>query len=203
MQRRLLACWYRANSADIEEGMRWYQHANQIAARIANANAIEHWQACGVIAALSPGLRWDLNIAHAEILIGEYQAGLRGRRLSIVGAYGRRNLIKAISILSGSAPLDVLGGSKVRSFYCNILDFSASGPITIDRHAKCAAYGVKDADTSFVRESEYSYIADHYRKCAQIVGVIPNQFQAVVWVCWRRLNGVLAQADLFADEVPF
>src|SRR5690242_14788521 len=142
IERRLLAAYYRANASDLIEGTEWYSKAHAICERISETHGITLKQACGVIAALSPGRAWEFNVSDAETFISAYQSGARGRQLPIVGTYGRKNVRKSIDILRGVEPLDVLGGSKVRSFYSNILNPENESPVTIDRHAKCAAYGI-------------------------------------------------------------
>ena len=196
MERNILACYYRANADDMENGLSWYGKARSVAGRLADDYGIEINQAIGVIAALSPGREWQRNIADATILISEYTSGIRGKRLSYVGTYGRRNVVKATLILQSKDPLDVLGGFKVRSFYSNIEDPANDSPVTIDRHAKCCAYGIKNSANSIVRDSEYEYIAEHFRRAANKIGLVPNQLQSIAWVAWRRLNGNLSQYDL-------
>jgi len=158
-------------------------------------------QAVGVIAALSPGLNWGLNLLQAEEFIREWAKGTRGNKLPIVGVYGYRNVKKSIRILDGERPLDVLGGDKVRSFYANILDPTGM-EVTIDRHAKGLALrsnSVKGATAEadgIVTPAEYPYYAKHYVKIADRLGLIPNQLQAICWVTWRRLKGNMEQNDL-------
>jgi hypothetical protein len=206
IERNLLACYYRANTVDIHEGLNWYSNAHLLAIKFADEYNLSIQQSCGVIAALSPGTRWEVNIRDAETLISEYHLkGLRGRKLSTVGVYGRKNTIKAINILDGIEPLDVLGGNKVRSFYANILNPNDSSHVTVDRHAKCCALGLKSEQNSLVRNSEYEYLSEHFRRASRKVNLNVCDFQAICWVTWRRLNGVLAQYDLYSDvnEVPF
>ncbi len=197
IQRNLLACYQRASTFDVAQGLVWYSNANQTAQWLAGSYHVSLESACGVLAALSPGNPWDKNITDAEEFIRAYVSGNRGRYLPKVGSYGRKNRVKAERILTGKFPLDVLGGDKVRAFYSNILCPDARGIVTIDRHAKCCAVGVKLADkATLVRPAEYRYLTRHFLRCSEIVGVLPTQFQAVVWVTWRRLNGVLDQMDL-------
>lgn len=64
--------------------------------------------------------------------------------------------------------------------------------VCLDRHAKSAAYGRKLLDReSVVSVSKYDWLAEHFRREARRAGVLPNQFQAICWVVWRRLRGVL------------
>ena len=198
IERNLLTVYYRANEYDREEGMYWYANAHYTAQFMADKHNVTLWQACGVIAAISPGLNWGINLIQADLFISEWQAGVRGYYLPTVGTYGYRNVHKAVRILKGESPDAVLGGPKVRAFFYCLLE-PKSNEVCVDRHAKCAAYNIvenRDAN-ALVREGrEYEYLAWHYKVLAERLGLVPNQFQAIVWTCWRRLKGLLEQADL-------
>lgn len=201
IERNILSVYVRANEYDREEGLHWYRQAHDTARIMADKYNIGLATSVGVIAALSPGRNWGINLLEAEDFIKAYTRGLRGKDLPIVGTYGYRNVRKAIAILQGVAPLDVLGGNKVRSFYANILDPQGS-EVTIDRHAKGLAIrsnSIRGATTELdaaVTQAEYPYYAWHYSILAERLGLIPNQLQAICWVTWRRLKGIMEQTDL-------
>ena len=200
--RNLSACWKRANPSHMNQGLTWYARANTTAGEFAIRFDCSVEQACGVIAALSPGRNWDLNLLDAGQFIEAWSKGERGRDLPRVGSYGRRNLAKAGKIMQGKLPLDVLRGLKVRAFYSCMIDPENSRDVCVDRHAKSAAYGRKLGDReSVVKKSEYSHLAEHYRKLAESVGILPHQAQAVIWCVWRGLKGNLDQQDLFPGGV--
>jgi hypothetical protein len=193
--------YLRANDYDREEGLHWYANAHDTARIISDKLGVSIKIAIGVIAALSPGRNWGLNLIEAEEFIKAYTSGARGNHLPIVGTYGQRNIKKAISILEGKEPLEILGGNKVRSFYANILDPKRS-EVTIDRHAKGLAIrsnsikGATAEEDAIVTNAEYPFYAKHYVKLAERLGLIPNQLQAICWVTWRRLRGNMEQDDL-------
>lgn len=191
--RNLHSVWVRANGDDKTEGLLWYLDAHTTASTIAARYGVTVSQACGVIAALSPGSNWGTNIQDADRLIAAYVLEVK---LPVVGTYGRRNVEKARKILQGAAPLTVLGGFKVRAFYSNLLDPTVAGSVTIDRHAKAAAFGRTDSDAKVVKDSEYAFLARHFVKLANDQGILPHQYQAVCWVTWRRLRGQLDQQDI-------
>ena len=202
IERNILGVYIRASESDRDEGLHWYRNANLTCQAIAARCNVGLDRAVGVVAALSPGREWGLNLLEAEELIKEWTKGRKGRDLPQVGTYGRRNVIKAERILSGDAPLEVLGGNKVRSFYANILDPLGSSEVTIDRHAKGLAIrsnslkGATAEEDANVSRAEYPFYARHYVKVADRLGLIPHQLQAICWVTWRRLRGNLAQTDL-------
>ena len=196
LERNILACYQAANESDRNEGLFWYAQAHEQAELLSARYGITVEQSAGVIAAISPGLQWGLNVLQAEQLI---KAHLEGTAIPMIGVYGKGNIHKAIAILSGTAPLDALPitGPKVRAFYSCILDPKSSLEVCIDRHAKCLAlnesatkngYASNDAN-AIVTRAEYPYYVWHYRKLAERLGLIPHQLQAIVWIAWRRLQG--------------
>src|SRR5678815_583354 len=98
MERNILACYHRANAQDRAEGLHWYQTAHNDAAFIAFKHGVTLAQAVGVIACLSPGREWGLNLQDADQLIAAFVAG---KRLPNVGSYGRNNINKSRRILQG------------------------------------------------------------------------------------------------------
>ncbi len=201
IERNILSVYVRANEFDREEGLHWYANAHETARVFSDKYGVSLQTAVGVIAALSPGRNWGMNLLEAEEFIKAYMKRRRGKDLPLVGTYGYRNIRKTIAILNGASPLDVLGGNKVRSFYANILN-PLGADVTIDRHAKGLAIrsnsirGATSETDANVTNAEYPYYAKHYIKLAGRLGLIPNQLQAICWVTWRRLKGELNQADL-------
>lgn len=193
LERNILRVYELANDLDRADGLRWYASAHEQAILTADRNGITLEQSAGVIAAISPGLQWGLNVMQAESLIRAY---LAHAELPMVGVYGRKNVDKAIRILEGEAPLEVLPltGPKVRAFYACILNPQTSTEVCVDRHAKCLALGLrgtrKGAASSnkdaIVQPAQYPYYAWHYRKLAERLGLVPHQLQAITWVAWRR-----------------
>lgn len=181
--KRLLALWKGATNAQMEYGLRWYATARKEAWKLGEEYGYSLSQACGVIAALSPGSTWDRNLGDAERAM---QARAAGERIpGHVGTYGQLNRDKASAILAGEPAMDVLGGLKVTAFYRNLVGLN-DGSVTVDRHAKGAALGVRgEKETTVTGEREYKWLAEHYRRAAKVVGVSPESFQAVVWVVWR------------------
>jgi len=201
IERNILACYYRASVDDRAEGLYWYETAHNDAKTLSERHDVTLEQAVGVIAALSPGRQWGLNLLDEDQLIAAYVAG---KRLPGVGSYGRRNIVKARKILDGESPMDVLPvtGPKTRAFYTLILDPTDATTVCVDRHAKAVAVNRLGSDidgSNVVHVSEYEFYAWHYRAIAERLGLLSHQMQATTWVCWRRLHGNLNQLDL----IPF
>lgn len=181
----LESLWIASPAEVIAEGRAWYRNARAISEQIARHCNLRLEQVAGVIAALSPGRNWNLNLVDA---IKVCQAYARREELPMVGSYGRLNLEKAKKILEGAAPMWVLGGPKVKAFYQNICNPEGRA-VCMDRHMKSILFGAPLADkASVIRPYEYDWFAEHVRSVADAAGVLPNVLQAVTWVAWRRMK---------------
>lgn len=192
----ILAVFFTAGPTEIEEGLRWYSNANQIARRIANAYLDgNHSTAAGVIAALSPNNRWERNIRDAEALCKGYANGadLDDIKVSTFGL----NKDKAIAILKGASPQDALGGRKVLAFYECII---GGDSVCVDGHAYAIWLGqrVPTSKTPKINETLYRKITEDYRLAARQINEITNKdgaaqwysaadVQAITWITWRKL----------------
>lgn len=187
----ILAVFFSANTAEVCEGREWYSNANEYACALAYKYNIHVESAAGIIAALSPNNRWSRNLTDAEALIQAYANG--GDPGDVKVTTFNKNKAKAIAILEGADPLDVLGGRKVRAFYECIMDVDA---VCVDGHAYSIWLGQRVATTKTpsISAKLYEQIADDYRKAtAQINNITgqhftPAQVQAVTWVVWRNLS---------------
>lgn len=185
----IMAVYRQANVDEFWQGMDWYDNVkNQTWAISQLYPSYTPWQVAGVIAVLSPGLNWSLNVGQALTLIKAHADELP---IPMVGVYGRRGAAKAWKILSDprvDIP-DVIGQSakKTLAFYNNIIGHTDQ--VTIDRHAKCLAYAIYDqrSQCEVVGKSEYNWLAKHYQLVAYEVGIQPSELQAITWVTWRRL----------------
>ena len=174
-----------ATNRQFRQGMEWYAGAHDIAMRLDPSN-VE--RAAGVLAALSPRLDWGKNI---ELAVRAYNEGQTSGCLKTNGA-------KADAILNGAAPLDVLGGDKVRNFYGTIVNPLDVDAVVIDRHAFDVAIGrVTDDETRKVlsRKGVYDEFANAYRAAGRIVGASPSQVQSVTWIVWRETTTKYSAAN--------
>lgn len=171
-----------ASKEDIFAGRNWYPKAHDHAVRIGSGNVEK---GAGILAALSPAMDWDSNVQ------GGYHIAKTGSPFHLQTA---DNNTKALRILSGEHPLDVLGGHKVTSFYHNILNPDAPHEVTIDRHAHDIAiakpFGQK-SDTKpnlgLSAQGRYEHFKNAYLTASEQSGIkIPNQLQAMTWVAHRE-----------------
>jgi hypothetical protein len=182
MRRRILAAYGEASAADQAAGLEWYRRAYDAAATLLPDDPT---RAAGVIAALSPRCHWRTNVAWAGALI---EAAERGDA-SPPNVHTRAMRAQAWRIARGEAPLDVLGGPKVRAFFANITgDLSA---VTVDTWAARVALGDytphptkagQYAVTPSLSGRLYHLIARAYREAAAILNLPARDVQAAVWV---------------------
>lgn len=171
-----------ASKEDISAGKIWYPKAYDHAVRIGSGNVEK---GAGILAALSPATEWDTNVE------GAYHVAKTGTSFHMQTG---DNNEKALRILKGEHPLDVLGGHKVTNFYHNILNPDDPHPITIDRHAHDIAIGKpfgqksdQKAQLSLGTQGRYNHFKEAYLNAAEQSGIkIPNQLQAMTWVAHRE-----------------
>lgn len=185
---RILATYFAATADEHADGRTWYRRAYATADTLRQGSPYSHRQAVGTIAALSPQTSWASNLDLAA------QALQGGTPDHFPDAQRRVR-----EILSGADPLDVLGGRKVRSFYCNIREPDAPGRVTVDRHAVALAFPTAPPKKFLKRIGAYQLTAAAYRTAARTVGLLPHELQAVCWLTHRRLIGVGAHHDPSRD----
>jgi hypothetical protein len=188
----ILAVFFNATDLERLNGAQWYLVANQAAAVLANRYQVPLSAAAGVIAALSPNNRWDRNLIDADFLIRAYSTGGLELANTIKVATYNNNKTKALSILNGAEPLDILGGLKVRAFYGCII---GQNNVCIDGHAYaiwCGHY-IPTTKTPKITPKVYGLIVADYQLATDKINLIlsadyiPAQIQAITWLAWRRM----------------
>jgi hypothetical protein len=168
MVQKLIRAWSKATDEDKRQGAEWYRTARETCRDMATDNGVTHECAAGVVAALSPRLRWSVNLRAAKrCLAGEKVPGVV-----------KANLAKANQIAAGAPPLSVLSGPKVRAFYNAIMgDDSAA---VVDIWVTRVVGWTKD-----VKRATYEKIATALKQAAEKVGTSVCTLQASVWVAIR------------------
>ena len=191
----ILAVYNAATAEDLREGLAWYQTAHDWC-RVQAGSRREYLIArnAGIVAALSPLNGWENNKRKAAEVISK-----RGRITVVKGQPNGiglgANVAKAIAIYNGADPLDVLSGDKVRAFYRTILHPQGDIDPVIDRHAFDIAVGERTDEKRrgiLSRKGVYSEFAHAYREAAKVAGIGSAQMQAVTWIAWRNIHGIIA-----------
>lgn len=190
----ILAVFFAANSAEMLKGARWYADALQFCAAVSRATGLSIGTVAGVTAALSPNNRWPRNMADAERLCRAFSTGTIADAAEVKVSTFNGNKQKALAILAGAQPLDILGGLKVRAFYSCILGNNEA--VCVDGHAYAIWLGsyVPTTKTPKLSPKLYESIAAAYAQAAQTInGVMGTaysaaQIQAITWTVWQRIR---------------
>lgn len=179
----------RKNEARSIEALSWYERGGEFCHSIDRDNSLPAGTTAGVVAALSPLNHWQIQV--------DYTPGIISRACHLIARDVRphdaitlsffSNKDKAARILQGEAPLVVLGGDKVRSFYRNLT--GDDDAVTIDRHAIEIAGWTGAKHDNRDNNKNYARIAFAFRAAAEDLNLTPCGIQALSWVYWRELKG--------------
>jgi len=75
-RRNVRGCWRRADKANRIDARSWYPDAHELCLSLDNARGLSIETVAGVVAAISPGLRWESNVDYSRALIGWHQGTL-------------------------------------------------------------------------------------------------------------------------------
>jgi hypothetical protein len=182
-----------ANREDYGKGVRWYEEAQAFASDIAVQFGFSLETAAGILAVLSPGVRWSQQLRSTAAFV---QAVLDSpdetNPKAYPGSFLGANKEKARQIVNGADPDEIVSGVKVRAFYANILGMEG---LTIDRWALRIAVGdlalSPDECAALLRPSSRvrKSVVVAYIDVADDVGIPAHHLQAITWVVARRLSG--------------
>lgn len=170
MSKELSVVISQASPEEIKEGQRWYWEAREYCEQLSKEFGVELKKVIGIVCALSPQKRWDINQRIAK----EY---LQGKRNIHTGV----QVAKCDLIMMGKDIPTCLGGLKTINFYYNILDPTNPDWCTIDIWMT-RIFGT----TPKLTPKQYNglkTICIDYSK--QIGWVTPNT-QAVAWIVKRN-----------------
>jgi hypothetical protein len=189
-----------ASQADLAAGIEWYTRAERLGHRLADEYGCTFEQAVGVIAALSPNNRWARNCADAEAVIQAWAVGADPSAVTVC-TYGAMR-VKACRILAMADPSQaaiatILNGRKITAFFLSIT--GRPDAVCVDGHAYAIWVGqrITTTNTPSLGVKLYADIARAYvlvaKRSAALCGEVltPAQVQAVTWVTYRRLVGVV------------
>ena len=157
-------------------GITWYEEAKQSCLAVAAGAGFDPGRVIGTVAVLSPRLRWEYNIEAARQLIkGRIYPG-------VLPSCAERGY----HVLWDEDWERWISGDKVQAFFHNISNPADPEPVTVDVWTARAWLG-DWAWRKNISAQLNKQIADDYRQAAARVGLLPCQFQAVIWVHIRRL----------------
>lgn len=191
-----------ATNKELSDGCKWYNEARNFCESLSSAAEIPIYQIAGVVSALSPQTSWDLNkeLAFRFLVEGERKNLHNGRQIEkaeyCLQAKNQREIF------------NLLTKDKVKTsqFYYNMLFPYESIGVTVDRHAiqACIFKPDKIKSKEFkMTKKQYDFFSDCYIKASEKVGLLPHQFQAVVWLVVRRLKELPANYNIVNQNCPF
>jgi hypothetical protein len=195
----ILALYLDADEATRAAGAVWYALERERCADYGKRYGLSLDAVAGAASAISPGLRWE----HALSYVNALQHNPRAS----VPTYSKLFRRRAVAIIKGASPLDVLGGRKVRAFY-GLLSGHDLDAVVIDGHAwniargELAVFrdrpGYSAPATAQVTARRYRLAVQAYREIAELVGEPAHSVQAATWIHWRNLTTRKARVAVVA-----
>lgn len=189
--KNILAIYLDADELTQAAGRVWYEEESARALDFAKRHGLTLDQVTGAAAAISPGMRWESVYA--------YVASLHENPRYKVPTYSREFVRRAVAILRGADPRDVLSGPKVTAFYSLLTSAGRSDDVVIDGHAwniangacytfrKSAYDGGYPPAVTQVTPRRYRLAVAAYREAGEVLGERAHSVQACAWIHWRNL----------------
>lgn len=191
-----------ADAHDIEEGKSAYPGYRVIMCELADTYSTPLDRVTAAFVSLSPNSDYIGNLRSTITVLKGIKRGTPVDRIT-TSSYGHCR-DRAYAYATGQADfLSKTKGLKILNFYHNIMDPEDSRWVTVDGHV-CAAWRndhtltMKDALLKGV--GEYREIKSAVQRLAFKEGLIPNQYQAILWMARKRILKVKwsPQMELFS-----
>jgi hypothetical protein len=190
-----------ADRFDVESGRSWYWEAHNWVRQKAEEFEVSPGLVAAVLAILSPRNKWNRNLIDTENTLRAVLYGEPSLESLTVSTF-KKNLAKAIRVIETNNPDLAHTSQKVSCFVHNILDPTDSTHITVDSWMIRAYRGEPHYPAEALKGKQYEKVASEIREAAEIVGLHPVEFQAVVWVAVRRLVLQGATSDVGYAQKP-
>jgi len=184
LERNITAYYFLATKKELANGCEWYRKAYWECARLGAQYNVPVDTVICIVAALSPRNRWSRNLIDAEQIL------IHGENATV--STFNTNKEKAVRILNGEAPLDVLSGNKVRSFY-NCVSSPSCYCVCVDSHAYAVAAGFGErikVKSNTITDKVYQAVTQAYQAVAEQFNVLPLELQATTWLTYRRVHKI-------------
>jgi len=172
-----------AGRHDIESGQAWYHTAHEWAQNVADSHGLPLEKVVHVTAALSQNNKWENNMIDTEKVLTAWKYGIYDPKIIKTTTY-HNAVRKALNILDND---ETATGAKVECFAHNILHPGKDDEVvTVDQWAYRAWVWDTKATKKSLSRSLISRISEDYVTVARMVGHIPHEFQAIVWLVVRN-----------------
>ena len=188
----IIKVYKQANASELDHGSVWYADAQDAAQVIADKYQLPLHIVIGVIAALSPTNKWELNLRNADDMCRIFTQG--GYVEDTKPSTYKTMRDKAWHILQ-SMPHDlagvvfILNGPKISDFAQCI---AGEDVCVIDGHAWCIANDDRRTmqEVPNIGKKLRLELQQAYSKAGKKYNMTAFQMQAATWVAWRRIHGV-------------
>lgn len=186
-----------ATEWELQWGHSYYDRQRGRLFAIARQSGLIPSHVVGAFAALSPNNSEKNTYIALDAAIRTLKSGRLAPRFCGFPA----NREKALLILGGSRPEDVLSGPKITAFYHNTMDPDDETYITIDGHMlnMCRAEVKPLTKTRKFSSALYATAADAIRGVAAEYEMKGPRFQAILWITWKRMHRILWSPQLTFD----
>lgn len=202
----ILAVLKKATKEEIDYWSNWYEHAHGHVREIANEYDVPVEVAAAVAAVLSPNLGWKMNLMATRRVMDNWMhmGGAEDYPFhDKIPAY-KTNVNKAYQILK-TGDTSLVSGPKVSVFFQSLFNpVQTNKDLVLDGHAINVWRGIKTSLKGLKNptKAERKAIIQDYRKVADIVGLTPQQVQAVTWFIWKAVKAPPVVKGKFDVEQP-
>lgn len=168
----LLDIFMSATPDERQAGAYWYSDARAAILALANEAGINRLVFAGVVAALSPRIRWTTNLDAASRMC---RAAVTGQEQPRVAGFGHNRDIAWQIANGGSAGL--ITGPKTTAFYQNLI--GNENEVTVD------VWMLRAAGVFLPNKTNMDNVAESVRKIARYRRLTPAQVQAIIWTVIR------------------
>ncbi len=168
---------------DYNEGLVWYQTANDIVQNLSKKYNFQPIIVANVLSALSPRNKWERNIFDTEQVLKAVNEGKDHDSVKVCTF--NNNKIKAFELAQGNREgIEYSNSPKTHSFVRNIAELNENF-VTVDVWHTRAAFDKMIVPTS-LSASNYDDIRDITIKNAKKHNIKPFEYQAIVWCSIRN-----------------
>lgn len=183
----IITVWNQVDDVDREEGILAFPRYRNTLDRLAKHYNFPLMSVVGAFCALSPNNSYMVNL--------KATVGLMRGDEKVAGYPDCRK--RALRCLHGENFETFTKGKKTLNFYKNIMNPADPEPVTVDGHAYCVWAGKRYTMKEVVRlKFKYDEVAEGYRIMARHYGLLPCQFQAILWFTWKRINKVIYKEQM-------
>lgn len=175
---KLDAIYGQATKGQINTGVNWYEDAYIQAQKLAKEFHLPIFRVAGIIAALSPNNKWERNLHDTRLFL--QTPSLETKVCTFMGQ--RRKALMILSARSSSEVRLILSGRKTVSFFDNIVKHNLPHKVTVDLWM----YRMAELKQS---HKNYELISQAVIELSNKHGILPHQFQAIVWSVVRPNKG--------------